>query len=163
MKNPPKTNPQVKKRPQPAAKVSPKKKPLPTERKKQHEGHRGSVQYLLGMPRSGDPVLKKALRQRYGVGPSTVRTVCRHIGLNDDVNFSRLSREERVLLESYRTEDRIIETDRRRREHESLQRHQALSTVRGMRMRQGLPVRGQRTKTNARTARRRNRARVKEM
>ena len=118
-----------------------------------------SVIYFLGVPRKNDPTVRSGLQKVYGIGRASARSMCHALGLMPSVPFSRVSREEFQTLEQYVTDHRRVESDLRRRETEKVARHRSLGSVRGIRMRLGLPVRGQRTKSNAKTAKRLNRTR----
>lgn len=118
-----------------------------------------AVVYFLGVARKNDPTIRSGLQEVYGIGRSTASTVCHALNIMPSVPFSRLSREEFQMLEQYVTDHFRVESDLRRRETEVVARHRSLGSVRGIRMRLGLPVRGQRTKSNAKTAKRLNRTR----
>lgn len=67
------------------------------------------------------------------------------------------------LMEAWRMENRVCGSDRRRVEFDARSRDLKLGTVRGMNLRRGLPVRGQRTSTNGMTARRLNKQRGRKV
>jgi len=119
----------------------------------------GRITYFLGVPRKNDPSVVEGLQKVYGRGRHRSLHACHQLGLRAHAPFSRRSREEIRRLEQVVTEDRPVESDLRRKEHEAVHRHRRRGTMRGIRMRLGLPVRGQRTKSNARTAKRLNRSR----
>jgi small subunit ribosomal protein S13 len=91
-----------------------------------------------------------ALRHIYGIGPSRARQICRNTGVRPDANIKDLSEAE---LEALRAEvsKHVVEGDLRRQVSMDIKRLMDLSCYRGLRHRRGLPVRGQRTHTNART------------
>lgn len=91
-----------------------------------------------------------ALRAIYGVGDSLARQICAAAGVAHDVKISELAETE---LEALRRElaKYPVEGDLRREVSMNIKRLMDLSCYRGIRHRRGLPVRGQRTKTNART------------
>ena len=119
----------------------------------------GQTQYFLGVARKNSPTVQKGLQSLYGIGPSVAKTVCHALSRNPDAPFSRRSRDEHRRLEQYVSDHRVTESERRRQEHEIMARHRSRGTTRGIRRRLGLPVRGQRTKSNAKTAKRLNRSR----
>ncbi len=86
----------------------------------------------------------------YGVGRTTAKSILANIGLGETVKIGDLSEEQ---LDSLRGEvgKRTVEGDLRREVSMSIKRLLDLGCYRGLRHRKGLPVRGQRTKTNART------------
>ena len=86
----------------------------------------------------------------FGVGKTTAQKLCDATGVKPDVKVKDLSDEQ---LESLRTEvgKFVVEGDLRREVQMNIKRLKDLGCFRGLRHRHGLPVRGQRTKTNART------------
>ena len=86
----------------------------------------------------------------YGVGRKTAINICQSAGVRPTVKIKELTEEQ---LEALRTEvDKFtIEGDLRREVSMNIKRLMELGTYRGMRHRRNLPVRGQRTKNNART------------
>lgn len=86
----------------------------------------------------------------YGIGLTRSKLICATTGIATDEKISALSEEQ---IESLRTEvgKFIVEGDLRREVSMSIKRLMDLGCYRGIRHRRGLPLRGQRTKTNART------------
>jgi len=91
-----------------------------------------------------------ALTAIYGIGRVRARKICEAIGVKTDVKLSQLSEAEVEKLRS-KVGDYTIEGDLRREISMNIKRLTDLGAYRGLRHRRGLPVRGQRTKTNART------------
>lgn|SRR5690625_2212735 len=91
-----------------------------------------------------------ALTSLYGVGPTRARRICADAGVAVDTQIRDLTEGE---VESLRSEVQkyVIEGDLRREVSMNIKRLMDLGCYRGLRHRRGLPVRGQRTKTNART------------
>jgi len=91
-----------------------------------------------------------SLRYVYGIGPTVARNLCEMTGIRPSAKVSELSEEQ---LDSLRNEisKMTVEGDLRREVSMNIKRLMDLGTYRGIRHRRGLPVRGQRTKTNART------------
>ena len=91
-----------------------------------------------------------SLTSIYGVGRTTARKICESVGINPSVQMKDLTEEEldkiRAEIQKY-----SIEGDLRREVSMNIKRLMDLGTYRGIRHRRGLPVRGQRTNTNART------------
>jgi small subunit ribosomal protein S13 len=86
----------------------------------------------------------------YGIGRTRAKLICQNIGVDPSSKISDLSEDQ---LESIRTEvgNFIVEGDLRREVATNIKRLQDLGTNRGIRHRRHLPVRGQKTKNNART------------
>ena len=95
--------------------------------------------------------LEVALTYIYGIGPSTARKVCSELGLSLDEKVRDLTDEEITRLRSYIDGNLEVEGDLRRERSQSIKRLQEIGSYRGVRHRRGLPVNGQRTKTNARS------------
>ena len=87
----------------------------------------------------------------YGIGPATARKVCAELGLSPDEKVRDLTDPEITKLRNYIDADLQVEGDLRRERSQAIKRLQEIGTYRGFRHRRGLPVNGQRTKTNART------------
>ena len=85
----------------------------------------------------------------YGVGPSTSRKVLEQTGVNPDTHVKDLTDDEVVKLRDA-VEALQVEGDLRRDRSQNVKRLMEIGSYRGLRHRRGLPVRGQRTKTNAR-------------
>jgi small subunit ribosomal protein S13 len=86
----------------------------------------------------------------YGIGRPTARLICQAAGIAEDVKIGTLSE---VQMDAIRAEvaKRTVEGDLRRVISMNIKRLMDLGCYRGLRHRRGLPLRGQRTKTNART------------
>ncbi len=95
--------------------------------------------------------LEIALTYIYGIGPSTARKVCAALGLSPDEKVRDLTDEEITKLRNYIDGELQVEGDLRRERSQSIKRLSEIGCYRGLRHRRGLPVNGQRTKTNART------------
>ena len=87
----------------------------------------------------------------YGIGPSTARKVCAELGLSPDEKVRDLTDEEVTKLQRHIDDAYQVEGDLRRERQQAIKRLTEIGAYRGLRHRRGLPVRGQRTKTNART------------
>jgi small subunit ribosomal protein S13 len=95
--------------------------------------------------------LEVALTYIYGIGPSTARKVAAELGLSPDEKVSDLTDGEITKLRQYIDGELQVEGDLRRERSQNVKRLQEIGAYRGVRHRRGLPVNGQRTKTNART------------
>jgi small subunit ribosomal protein S13 len=95
--------------------------------------------------------LEIGLTYIYGIGPSTSRKLISTLGLDPDEKVRDLTDEEVTRLRSYIDSELQVEGDLRRDRGQAIKRLTEIGSYRGIRHRRGLPVRGQRTKTNART------------
>lgn len=92
-----------------------------------------------------------ALTYIYGIGPKTAREICEKLGIQDAVRVNQLSDDEVLRLRELIDREYRVEGDLRREVAMNIKRLMDLGCYRGLRHRRGLPVRGQRTHTNART------------
>ncbi|WP_334128634.1 30S ribosomal protein S13 [Sneathiella sp.] len=92
-----------------------------------------------------------ALTYIHGIGPAKAKEICEAIGLAPDVRVNALSDAEVVKIRETIDADHLVEGDLRRQTSMNIKRLMDLGCYRGLRHRRGLPVRGQRTHTNART------------
>ena len=95
--------------------------------------------------------LEVGLTYIYGIGPATARKVCEDLGLSSETKVKDLTDEETTKLQRHIDTNLQVEGDLRRERSQSVKRLQEIGAYRGVRHRRGLPVNGQRTKTNART------------
>jgi len=95
--------------------------------------------------------LEVGLTYIYASGPSTSRKIAAELGLSPDTKVRDLTDEEITKLRTYIDDGLSVEGDLRRERSQSIKRLQEIGAYRGVRHRRGLPVNGQRTKTNART------------
>ena len=94
--------------------------------------------------------LEIGLTYIYGIGQPTARKVCAELGLSPDEKVKDLTDDEVTKLREY-IDTLQVEGDLRRERQQAIKRLQEIGAYRGVRHRRGLPVNGQRTKTNART------------
>ena len=94
--------------------------------------------------------LEIGLTYIYGIGQPTARKVCAALGLSPDEKVKDLTDDEVTKLREY-IDSLQVEGDLRRERQQAIKRLQEIGAYRGLRHRRGLPVHGQRTKTNART------------
>ncbi|MBI5232316.1 MAG: 30S ribosomal protein S13 [Coriobacteriales bacterium] len=87
----------------------------------------------------------------YGIGLTTSQQVLRETGINPDTRVRDLTEEEVVRLREYIDRTVKVEGDLRREVSQNIKRLMEIGCYRGLRHRRGLPVRGQRTHTNARS------------
>jgi small subunit ribosomal protein S13 len=95
--------------------------------------------------------LEVGLTYIYGIGRPTARKVLAELGLSPDEKVKDLTDDEVTRLREYIDSNLQVEGDLRRERQQSIKRLQEIGSYRGLRHRRGLPVHGQRTKTNART------------
>ena len=95
--------------------------------------------------------LEVGLTYIYGIGPATARKVIAELGLSADEKVRDLTDPEITKLRNYIDGNLQVEGDLRRERSQAIKRLQEIGAYRGFRHRRGLPVNGQRTKTNART------------
>ena len=107
---------------------------------------------LLGVEIPAKKKVSFALRYIYGIGPDRADQIVAHIGIDPNMRASDLSEEQLNKIMSFIAEKKwVVEGDLRREITSNIRRLQAINCYRGTRHRRSLPVRGQRTKTNART------------
>ena len=92
-----------------------------------------------------------ALRYIYGIGPVNAKVICDKLGIASDRRINQLSDDEILKIREMIDRDYQVEGDLRREVSMNIKRLMDLGCYRGLRHRKGLPVRGQRTHTNART------------
>ena len=87
----------------------------------------------------------------YGIGRATSNELLAQVGVEPDRKVRDLTEEEVVRLRDLIDNEVVVEGDLRRERSQNIKRLQEIGCYRGLRHRRGLPVRGQNTKTNART------------
>jgi small subunit ribosomal protein S13 len=87
----------------------------------------------------------------FGIGRSTSAKILAQVGINPDTYIRDLTEDEVVKLRDLIDDSLTVEGDLRRERSQDIKRLQEIGCYRGLRHRRGLPVRGQKTKTNART------------
>ncbi len=92
-----------------------------------------------------------ALRYIYGIGPANAQIICDKVGIESARRVNQLTEDEISRIREAIDKDYTVEGDLRREVAMNIKRLMDLGTYRGLRHRKGLPVRGQRTHTNART------------
>ena len=92
-----------------------------------------------------------SLTYLYGVGPKTARELCVKAGVDPQARARELTEDEVARIAALLDKDYVIEGQLRRQVNQNISRLREIASYRGIRHRRGLPVRGQRTKTNART------------
>ena len=95
--------------------------------------------------------IEVALTYIYGIGPARAAEVIAKTGINPDIRVKDLTEDQEALLRETIEHNYLIEGDLRRETAMNIKRLSEIGCYRGLRHRRGLPVHGQRTKTNART------------
>jgi small subunit ribosomal protein S13 len=95
--------------------------------------------------------LEISLTYIYGIGPSIARQLCEAVGVDPNTRVRDLTDEEVSHIRQYVDNNLKVEGDLRREVSQDIKRKMEIGTYQGLRHRRGLPVRGQRTHTNART------------
>jgi small subunit ribosomal protein S13 len=104
---------------------------------------------IAGVNIPTDKRVEVGLTYVFGVGPSTSRKILGAAGVDPDTKVKDLTEDEVVKVREA-VESESVEGDLRRERSQNVKRLQEIGSYRGLRHRRGLPVRGQRTKTNAR-------------
>ena len=106
---------------------------------------------LLGVDIPNDRPIVVALTYLYGVGSKTSRVLCHAAGIDPHIRARDLREAELGRLAALLEKDYVVEGQLRRQRNQNIIRLRDIGCYRGLRHRRGLPVRGQRTRTNART------------
>ncbi len=107
---------------------------------------------LLGIEIPNEKRIEASLCYIYGIGPNIAKKVLEQSGVSPDLRAGTLSDDQLTkLVQAITSNNIIIEGDLRREKQITLKRLSSIGCLRGIRHRKGLPVRGQRTRTNART------------
>ena len=108
---------------------------------------------IAGVDVPADKQVQFSLPYIYGIGRKTARDILAQTNIEPDRKVRDLTDEELVRLRGVIESEHMVEGDLRRDVRQNIQRLIEINCYRGARHRRGLPVRGQRTKTNARTRR----------
>ena len=106
---------------------------------------------VLGVDIPNDRPTVISLTYLYGVGPRIARELCHKAGIDPQVRARELREDELARLAALLDKDYVVEGQLRRQRNQNIARLKDIGCYRGVRHRRGLPVRGQRTRTNART------------
>jgi small subunit ribosomal protein S13 len=106
---------------------------------------------ILGVDLPNDRKIGVSLTYLYGVGPKTARELCHKAGIDVHKSARDLAEDELGRLTALLERDYTVEGPLRRQLAQNISRLRDINCYRGIRHRRGLPVRGQRTRTNART------------
>lgn len=117
---------------------------------------------IVGVDLPREKRVEAALWSIYGVGPARSRQILQRTGINPDTRVRDLTDEEVAQITNLLSTEYKVEGDLRREVLANVKRLMDINSYRGQRHKRGLPVRGQRTKTNARTRKGPRRAAVKK-
>jgi small subunit ribosomal protein S13 len=117
---------------------------------------------LVGVDLPRNKKILFALPYIYGIGPSLAKTILKATGISPDTRTDDLTERDINLLKEQIENNYQVEGDLRRAEGMNIKRLIEIGAYRGSRHRKGLPCRGQRTKTNARTRRGRRSSPIKK-
>ena len=106
---------------------------------------------ILGVDIPNDRPAAYSLTYLYGVGLKTALELCRSVGVNPALKAREMTEEQVARITALLDNDYVVEGHLRRQVNQSIARLKEIACYRGVRHRRGLPVRGQRTRTNART------------
>jgi small subunit ribosomal protein S13 len=106
---------------------------------------------ILGVDIPNDKRVDIALTYLYGIGRSRARIICQRAQIDPALRGRDLSEQHIAAVVQVLQDSFTVEGDLRRQVAQNIRRLIAIGSYRGLRHRRGLPVRGQRTKTNART------------
>ena len=105
---------------------------------------------LVGVDIPEKKKLKISLRYIFGIGPKRAADICSRLNLDPEVRVSELKEAEVAAIATDILDHYQVEGDLKRQVQQDIRRLQTINCYRGIRHKRGLPVRGQRTKTNAR-------------
>ena len=106
---------------------------------------------IVGVDIPNDKRVVVSLTYIYGIGLKTSKDILAKANVNPDIRVKDLSEEDAGKIRKVIESDYIVEGDLRRETSLNIKRLMEIGSYRGIRHRRGLPVRGQKTKTNART------------
>ena len=106
---------------------------------------------IIGVDIPGDKRTEVSLRYIYGVGPTLALEICRKTGIDPNLRAKDLTESQLSQIATTIGADYVVEGQLRRQVQQHIARLRDIGSYRGLRHRRGLPVRGQRTRTNART------------
>lgn len=106
---------------------------------------------ILGVDIPNDKRADISLRYIYGIGPYLAAQICERAGISPEKRARDLTEDELAKLATLLDNEYVVEGQLRRQLAQAIGRLRDIGCYRGLRHRKGLPVRGQRTRTNART------------
>ena len=106
---------------------------------------------VIGIDIPDNKRLEISLTYIYGIGPKFAADICEKLNLDKDMRAHKLSQEEISKINSLLQSEYTVEGDLRRTTQNNIKRLISIHSYRGQRHKAGLPARGQRTRTNSRT------------
>ncbi len=106
---------------------------------------------ILGIDLPRDKRVEAALVYIYGIGPARAQRILQATAISADKRSKDLTEDEVSRITAFIQKNYVVEGDLRREVQQNVRQHMDMGTYRGLRHRKGLPVRGQRTRTNSRT------------
>lgn len=106
---------------------------------------------LFGVDLPREKRIEIGLTYIYGIGNTTAKKIIAETGVNPDIRVKDISEDDLQKIREYIDKNLTVEGDLHREVSQSIKRLMEIGCYRGLRHRKGLPVRGQRTHTNART------------
>ncbi len=106
---------------------------------------------LFGVDLPREKRIEIGLTYIYGIGNTTAKKIIAETGVNPDIRVKDISEDDLQKIREYINENLTVEGDLHREVSQNVKRLMEIGCYRGLRHRKGLPVRGQRTHTNART------------
>ncbi len=108
---------------------------------------------IAGVDIPRDKRVDVSLNYIYGIGRSSAKKICANVNVLPETKVRDLTDDEVGRIREYIDKNQTVEGELRKQVRQDIQRLIEINSYRGMRHRRGLPARGQRTKTNARTKR----------
>jgi small subunit ribosomal protein S13 len=109
--------------------------------------------YLLETNLPNEKKIISSLTEIYGIGINVAKTICKNIGLTENIRLVKLTKEQKNKLVNYiENSNLFLKSDLKRSVIESKTQLINIRSYRGLRQQQGFPVRGQRTHTNSKTS-----------
>ncbi|MFH0754714.1 MAG: 30S ribosomal protein S13 [Candidatus Omnitrophota bacterium] len=106
---------------------------------------------ILGIDLPRDKRIEAALVYVYGIGPDRAKKILLATAVSPDRRSKDLTEDEISKITAFIQKNYLVEGDLRREVQQNVRQHMDMGSYRGLRHRKGLPVRGQRTRTNSRT------------
>ena len=106
---------------------------------------------ISGVDIPNDKLTVVSLQYIHGIGPKSAADICKRLDLDTSKRAKDLTEDELSRITALLGEEFVVEGQLRRQVQQNIVRLRDIACYRGLRHRRGLPVRGQRTKTNART------------
>jgi len=125
---------------------------LRLELPRDHAKYTHTMARILGIEIPNEKRIEASLPYMFGIGRPTAAKILEHAGIDPNIRTGQLSEEQLVRISQViQAETILVEGDLRRERQSQLKRLTSINCYRGIRHKRGLPVRGQRTRTNART------------